>query len=107
MPYRILTTMKEKTKSRRDIHKQFERIEKIFYSIPNYEQKPFIDQMTLASAIEDQYHENIYYYLGDFNIDDEQEFMRRYDMQIPKSEYTRYKSSYMKYLLKQYNLLKN
>lgn len=107
MPYRILTTMKEKTKSKRDIHKQLERIEKIFYSIPNYEQKPFIDQMTLASAIEDQYHENIYYYLGDFDIDDEQEFMRRYDMQIPKSEYTRYKSCYMKYLLKQHNLLKN
>ena len=99
--------MKEKTKSKRDIRKQFERIEKIYYSIPNYEQKPFIDQMTLASAIEDQYHENIYYYLGDFDIDDEQEFMRRYDMQIPKSEYTRCKSSYLEWLLKEHNLLKN
>ena len=99
--------MKEKTKSKRDIRKQFERIEKIYYSIPNYEQKPFIDQMTLASAIEDQYHENIYYYLGDFDIDDEQEFMRRYNLQIPKSEYTRYKSSYLEWLLKEHNFLKN
>ena len=100
--------MKEKTRSQRDIHEQWKRIQKTFYSIPNYEQKPFIDQMTLASAIADQYHENIDYYLGDFaDIDDEQEFMRRYDMQIPKSEYTRYKSSYMKYLLKDTNFLKN
>ena len=100
--------MKEKTRSQRDIHEQWKRIQKTFYSIPNYEQKPFIDQMTLASAIADQYHENIDYYLGDFaDIDDVQEFMRRYNLQIPKSEYTRYKSSYLEWLLKEHNLLKN
>ena len=99
MPYRILTAMKEKTKSKRDIHKQLERIEKIFYSIPNYEQKPFIDQMTLASAIADQYHENINYYLGDYNLNDSNEFYRRYDLQIPKEIYAKYSSGYLDYLI--------
>ena len=100
--------MKKKTKSKHDIIDQLARMHKTFYSIPNYWEEPYIGQMTLASAIADQYHENIDYYLGDFaDIDDEQEFMRRYDMQIPKSEYTRYKSSYLEWLLKEHNLLKN
>ena len=100
--------MKKKTKSKHEIIDQLARMHKTFYSIPNYWEEPYIGQMTLASAIADQYHENIDYYLGDFaDIDDEQEFMRRYNLQIPKSEYTRYKSSYLEWLLKEHNLLKN
>ena len=81
--------MKEKTRSQRDIHEQWKRIQKTFYSIPNYEQKPFIDQMTLASAIADQYHENINYYLGGYNLNDSKEFYRRYDCQANSAIPTR------------------
>lgn len=91
--------MKKKTKSKHDIIDQLKRIHKTFYSIPNYWEEPYISQMTLASAIADQYHENINYYLGDYNIDDSKEFNRRYDLQIPKEIYTKYSSPYLDYLI--------
>ena len=53
--------MKKKTKSKHDIIDQLKRMHKTFYSIPNYWEEPYIGQMTLASAIAEQYHENINY----------------------------------------------
>lgn len=47
----------------------------------------------------DQYHENINYYLGGYNIDDSKEFNRRYDLQIPKEIYAKYSSRYLDYLI--------
>lgn len=91
--------MKKKTKSKHDIIDQLKRMHKTFFSIPNYWEEPYIGQMTLASAIADQYHENINYYLGDYNIDDSKEFNRRYDLQIPKEIYTKYSSPYLDYLI--------
>ena len=55
--------------------------------------------MTLASAIADQYHENINYYLGGYNLNDSKEFYRRYDLQIPKEIYAKYSSGYLDYLI--------
>ena len=91
--------MKKKTKSKHEIIDQLARIHKTFYSSPNYWEEPYIGQMTLASAIADQYHENINYYLGDYKLNDSKEFYRRYDLQIPKEIYTKYSSPYVDYLI--------
>ena len=91
--------MKKKTKSKHDIIDQLKRMHKTFYSIPNYWEEPYIGQMTLATAIADQYHENINYYLGDYNLNDSNEFYRRYDLQILKEIYTKYSSPYLDYLI--------
>ena len=91
--------MKKKTKSKHDIMDQLVRIYNTFYSIPNHVKKPYISQMTLASAIADQYHENINYYLGGYNLNDSKEFNRRYDLQIPKEIYAKYTSGYLDYLI--------
>lgn len=91
--------MKKKTKSKHDIIDQLERMHKTYYSIPNFEEEPYIGQMTLASAIAEQYHENINYYLGGYNLNDSKEFNRRYDLQIPKEIYAKYSSPYLDYLI--------
>ena len=92
--------MKKKTKSKHDIIDQLARMHKTFYSIHNYCEEPYISQMTLASAIAEQYHENINYYLGDYNLNDSKEFHRRYDLQMPKEIYAKYSSVYLDYLIK-------
>lgn len=91
--------MKKKTKSKHDIIDQLERMHHTYYSIPNYWEEPYISQMTLASAIAEQYHENINYYLGGYNLNDSKEFYRRYDLQIPKEIYAKYTSGYLDYLI--------
>ena len=90
-----------KTKSKHDLINQLRRIEKIFYSIPDWindEHYPYMRQMNLAQAIAEDYHNNINNYLGDYPIDDAEEFYRRYDLQIPISVYAAHHSEYTKYL---------
>lgn len=90
-----------KTKSKRDLINQLGRIEKIFYSIPDWfddEHYPYMGQMNLAKAIAEDYHNNINGYLGDYPIDDAEEFYRRYDLQIPAYIYAAKHSFYTKYL---------
>ena len=92
-----------KTKSYRDLFKQMQRIEKLFYSLDNWwdsKNYPYMQQMTLAEALDEDYTNNIHRYLGgDYDIDDEAEFYRRYDFQVPKEVYAAHHSKYTKYLI--------
>lgn len=81
--------MKVRTKSKRDLFEQIKRMEKAFYSLPNYEKQPYLGQMALARKILEQYLTNINNYWGDWNVDDEDMFNLIYDTQIPKSVYTK------------------
>lgn len=92
-----------KTKSRCDLAKQIERIKKLFYSLPNWWDEvnyPYMGQMNLALSIAEDYNTNIHWYLGgDYFNDDKEEFMRRYNIQVPKRIYSEWHSSYTKYLI--------
>ncbi len=79
-----------RTKSKGDLNAQIERIRKIFYTLPNWEQDPKISRMVLAEEICERYHNNINNYLGEYDEqNDEAEFYRRYDLQLPASIYTK------------------
>lgn len=89
-------------KSKKDLIEQLRRIERIFYSIPDWvndEHYPYMGQMKLAQAIAEDYHNNINNYLGDYDLEDEQEFNRRYDLKISKEVYAAHHSEYTKYLI--------
>ena len=89
-------------KSKKDLIEQLRRIERIFYSIPDWindEHYPYMGQMNLAKAISEDYHNNINDYLGDYDLEDEQEFNRRYDLKIPKEVYAATHSEYTEYLI--------
>ena len=91
-----------RTKSKKDLIEQLKRIEKIFYSIPDWindEHYPYMGQMNLAQSLAEDYHNNINNYLGDYDVEDEKEFYRRYDLQIPKEIYAAHHSEYTKYLI--------
>lgn len=78
-----------KTKSRGNIIAQLERIRKIFYTLPDWHKEPRISRMVLAEEICNRYN-NINDYLGDYDVqNDETEFHRRYDLQIPVSIYAK------------------
>ena len=89
-------------KSKKDLIEQLRRIERTFYSIPDWindEHYPYMGQMNLAKAIAEDYHNNINNYLGDYDLEDEQEFNRRYDLKIPKEVYAATHSEYTEYLI--------
>lgn len=78
--------MRTKTKSKGDLIAQLERIRKTFYSLPNWHKDPIMGQMVMAQ----DYHNNINEHLGDYDVqNDEAEFHRRYDLQIPMSIYAK------------------
>lgn len=76
-----------KTKSKGDINAQLDRINKTFYSFPDWLQR--IERAVKADEIAERYHENINNYLGDYDIDDVQEFCRRYNLQIDREIYAK------------------
>lgn len=79
-----------RTKSKGDLIAQIERIRKIFCQIPNWHKEPIMGQMILAQEICEKYHNNINDFLGDYDVqNDEAEFHRRYDLQMPSSIYAK------------------
>lgn len=84
-----MQAIKTKTKSKSDIHNQMERIYKALYAIPNYYKKPCMSRVIQAIVVAQRFHENINNYLGDYPIDDNQEFLRRYFLQIDREIYTK------------------
>lgn len=79
-----------KTKSKGDLIAQVERIRKAFYKITDWHKEPLMSQMIRAEEIAKRYHRNINNYLGDYDAqNDEAEFYRRYDLQIPVTIYAK------------------
>lgn len=79
-----------RTKSKGDLNAQIERIRKTFYQLPDWHKEPRIGRMVLAKEICERYHNNINNYLGDYDEqNDEAEFYRRYDLQLPASVYAK------------------
>lgn len=79
-----------KTKSKGDLIAQLDRIRTAFYKITDWYKEPIMSQMIRAEEIAERYHQNINNYLGDYDEqNDEAEFYRRYDLQIPASIYAK------------------
>lgn len=78
-----------KTKTRKSIYEQREKLKKQCYERPNWCPE-LINRMVFIEQTALKYSQNINAHLGDFDIDDENEFYRRWELPMPRIIYAGY-----------------